>query len=248
MFYGATFIHQHQGNGMNKAIMASSIFSIALLSACGGGGTNNNIDDIDNNIDNNTPQPFAGAVNGVDPIVELTLKQPRSVQILSRTVLYTSEGGYEGDIRYITQHYSDGTSNEVFQLVTNISSLNIKDVQRQQSSDFSCSDGSSLKMNISSDFSSGEVITTGKHNGQNIDCKSSFASLLPTTVFDRQSITALLRGWGANYATADYSNCTHEIEDMNGFSKECVGEELVNYTITDDTGKIHKLTTKVSFK
>ena len=108
---------------MNKAIMASSIFSIALLSACGGGsGTNNNID--------NNPQPFAGAVNGIDPIVELTLKQPRSVQILSQKVLYTSEWGYDGDIRYITQHYSDETSDEVFQLVTNISSLNIKDVQR----------------------------------------------------------------------------------------------------------------------
>ncbi len=236
---------------MNKAIMASSIFSIALLSACGGGGTNNNIDDIDTTDTTDTTdntQPFAGAVNGVDPIVELTLKQPRSVQVASRTVLYTSEWGYDGDIHYITQQYANGTSDEVFQLATNISSLNIKDVQRQQSDDFSCSDGSSIKVNISSDFSSGEVITTGKHNNQDIDCKSKFSSLLPTTVFDQQSITTLLRGWGANYATAEYSNCNHAIEDMNGFSKECVGEALVNYTITDDTGKIHKLTTKLSFQ
>ncbi len=225
---------------MNKAIIASSIFSIALLSACGGSGT-------DNNIDNN-PQPFAGGVNGIDPVVELTLKQARSVQILSRTVLYTSEGGYDGNIRYMTQHFSDGNSDEVFQLVSNINSLSIKDIQREQSADFSCTDGSTIKVNISSDFSSGEVITTGKHNNQDIDCKSGFASLLPTSVFDQPSITALLRGWGADYASADYSNCNHQIEDMNGFSKDCIGEGLVNYTITDDTGKIHKLTTKLSFQ
>lgn len=228
---------------MNKAIIVSSIFSIALLSACGGGGS------TDNNIDNNNvnTEPFAGGVNGIDPVVELRLKQLRSVEIQSRTVLYTSEGGFDGDILYITQNYPDGTSNEVFQLATGKSSLNIKDVQREQSAKFTCNDGSDVRINISTDFSSGEVITTGEHNSQKIDCESGFSSLLPTTVFDQKSITDLLQGCGTDYATADYSNCNHQIEDMNGFSKDCVGEELVNYTITDDTGGIHKLTTKVSF-
>jgi hypothetical protein len=35
---------------------------------------------------------------------------------------------------------------------------------------------------------------------------------------------------------------------MDGFSKDCRGAELVNYTITDTSGGIHKITTKVSFE
>lgn len=221
---------------MNKAIV-SSIFSIALLSACGGGGTDNNV---------NTP--FLGGVNDLDPIVKLTLKQPRSRQVLSRTVFYTSEGGYEGDIHYVTQSYSDGTNNEIFQLATNIGSLGIKDVQRERSAVFSCTDGSTVRVKIYSDFSSGIVTTVGKHNDLDITCESNFDSLLPATVFDRDSITTLLKRWGADYATANDSTCTHQIEDMNGFSKNCTGEELTNYTITDSTDNLHKLTAKISFE
>jgi hypothetical protein len=225
---------------MNKAITVSSIFAIAFLSACGGSGTDNNV--------NTTPVAFPGGVNGVDPVAKLTLNQPRSIKILSRTVLYTSEGGYDGDLHYVTQGYANGTSNEIFQLATDISSLGIKDVQRDKSVDFSCDDGSKVRVKTYSDFSSGLITTTGTHNGLSIECESQFPSLLPTTVFDRDSITSLLHGWGSEYAGADYSNCTHQIEDMNGFSKNCTGEELVNYSITDTAGEVHKLTTKVSFK
>ncbi len=232
---------------MNKSIIVSSIFSIALLSACGGGGTDS--DNTNNNDDFNTdPTPFSGGVNGLDPVAKLTINKLRSVQVASRTVLYTSEGGYDGDIHYVTQNYTNGTSNEVFLLANNISSLTIKDVQREKSADYTCNDGSSIRVKIYSDFSSGVVKTTGTHNKQDISCQSTFDSLLPTTVFDRDSITGLLLGWGSSYSTAAYSNCSHQIEDMNGFSKDCIGEELVNYTITDDTGEKHKLTTKVSFE
>lgn len=222
---------------MNKALIVSSIFSIAFLSACGGGTDNTTI-----------PIAFPGGVNGVDPVAKLTLNQPRSIKIFSQTVLYTSEGGYDGDIHYVTQNYEDGTSNEIFQLATDISSLEIKDVQRDKSIDFSCNDGSTAKVKTYSDFSSGIVRIIGTHNDQRIECESQFASLLPSTVFDRDSITSLLYGWGSDYASAESSNCTHQIEDMNGFSKNCIGEELVNYSITDNAGEVHKLTTKVSFE
>jgi hypothetical protein len=215
---------------MNKAIIAGSLFPIIFLTACGGGSTG-----------------ISDDVNGVEPIVEFTLKQSRSVKVDSRTVLYTSEGGYEGHIQYFTKHYQNGISDEEFQLMAEIQSLNITDVQREQSARFSCTDGSTLKVNISSDFSSGEVITTGTHNGMSIACQSNFTSSLPTNIFDRQSISALLKDWGVKYNTANSSNCTHQIEDMDGFSKDCTGADLVNYTITDSTGKIHKISTKFSF-
>lgn len=224
---------------MNRAILASSFFSITFLSACGGGSGGNGTTD---------PQPFFGAVNDIAPVAELTLRQARSIQVGARTVLYTSEGGSEGSLRYVTQTYQDKTSDEVLQLITGVSSLNVKDVQRIQSTEFSCDDGSTLKVKIYSDFSSGEVTTTGTHNGLDISCKSDFDSLLPTNVFDQTSVTQLLQGWGAKYSTAAYSNCTHEIEDMDGFSKDCRGADLVNYTVTDAAGGLHKITTKVSFE
>jgi len=219
---------------MNKTIIASSFFPIIFLTACGGGGVGDST-------------AISGGVNGVDPVVEFTLKQSRSVKVDSRTVLYTSEGGYNGHIQYFTKHYANGISDEEFQLMAEIESLNITDVQREQSASFSCKDGSTLKVNISSDFSSGEVISTGTHNGMSISCQSNFRSSLPTNIFDRQSISALLKGWGVNYGMANSSNCTHQIEDMNGFSKDCTGAGLVNYTVTDSTGKIHKVATKFSF-
>jgi hypothetical protein len=219
---------------MNKTIIVTNIFFITVLTACGGGSTSN--------------KPFAGGVNGIDPVAELTLKKARKMQIQGRTVLYTSEGGYNGKIQYITQQYQDGTSNEVFSLANGISSLNIKDVQRNQSTDVICTDGSKLKVKIYSDFSSGEVITTGMHNGESISCQSKFNSVLEKVVFDQTSITNLLHKWGSDYSTAGYSNCTHYIEDMNGFSKECTGQELINYTITDTSGTVHKVTTKVTFE
>jgi hypothetical protein len=220
---------------MNKMIIVTSIFSMAVLTACGGGGSTD-------------PKPFPGGVNGVDPVSELTLKQRRQILVDSRTALYISEGGYDGKIQYFTQHYNEGTSNEVFQLASGTSSLDIRDVQRDKSTDVSCADGSTLKVKIYSDFSSGEVITTGTHKGIDISCKSKYNSLLPTNVFDQTSITALLHDWGADRSVATYSDCTHLIEDMNGFSKNCTGEELVNYTITDTSGKKHKITTKVTFE
>ena len=223
---------------MNKTTIAVSLFPFIFLTACGGGST-------DNGIGNGTG--IAGGVNGVDPVVAFTLKQSRSRKVDSRTVLYTSEGGYEGHIQYFTKHYQNGISDEEFQLMAEIQSLNITDVQREQSASFSCTDGSTLKVNISSDFSSGEVVTTGSHNGMSIACQSNFTSLLSTNIFDRQSITTLLRGWGTDYSAANSSSCTHQIEDMNGFSKNCTGAALVNYTVTDSTGKIHKVTTKFSF-
>jgi hypothetical protein len=219
---------------MNKATIAVSLFPFIFLTACGGGST-----------DNSTG--IAGGVNGVDPVVAFTLKQSRSRKVDSRTVLYTSEGGYEGHIQYFTKHYQNGISDEEFQLMAEIQSLNITDVQREQSARFSCTDGSTLKVNISSDFSSGEVITTGTHNGMSIACQSNFTSSLPTNIFDRKSISALLKGWGVDYSTATSSNCTHQIEDMNGFSKDCTGAGLVNYTVTDSTGKTHEIATKMSF-
>ncbi|MCK5896500.1 MAG: hypothetical protein KAG20_06825 [Cocleimonas sp.] len=229
---------------MNKVIIATSLLSLALLGGCGGSSGNGG----GNNEEPIVKQPFLGGVNGVDPVVKLTLKQPRSVKVGTRTVLYTSEGGHDGTIQYITQNYQNGTSNEVFLLATGVSSVEIKDVQRNKSTDLVCKDGSTLKLKIYSDLSSGEMVTTGTNNGINISCKSKFDSLLPTTVFDQQSITALLDGWGADYSAAVFSNCTHQIEDMDGFSKDCSGAELVNYTLTDTTGVVHKLTTKVSFE
>ena len=225
---------------MNKTIIVSSIFSLAILTACGG-GSGSSVD----------PKPFAGGVNGIDPVAKLTLKQPRTTQVEGRSVLYTSEGGYSGDIQYVTQQYQNGTSNEVFQLANGVSSVMIKDVQRDQSTKVSCTDGSTLKVKIYSDFSSGEVRTSGTYGGGDISCQSDFDSILPTKVFDRDSITALLdpaSGWGSNYGAAAYSNCTHEIKDMNGFSKNCTGEELVNYTITDTSNTKHKITTKITFE
>jgi hypothetical protein len=136
----------------------------------------------------------------------------------------------------------------VFKLANGVSSLDIKDVQRNQSTDVSCTNGSTLKVKIYSDFSSGEVKTAGTHNGVDITCESDFDSVLRKSVFDQTSITNLLHGWGSDYSTAGYSNCTHFIEDMNGFSKECTGQELVNYTITDTSGTVHKVTTKVTFE
>ena len=223
---------------MNKTIVVTSIFSMAILTACGGGGSTNT-------------EPFLGGVNGIDPVAKLTLKQARTTQVGGRTVLTTSEGGHNGDIEYITQQYQGGSSNEVFKLVSGISSLDIKDVQRNQSTDVSCTDGSTLKVKIYSDFSSGEVVTVGTHNGVGISCESEYDSVLTKNVFDQTSITNLLHpteGWGSDYSTAAYSNCTHFIEDMNGFSKECTGAELVNYTITDTSGTVHKITTKVTFE
>ncbi len=220
---------------MNKTIIVTSIFSMAVLTACGGGGSTDT-------------EPFLGGVNGIDPVAKLTLKQARTTQVGGRTALTTSEGGHNGDIEYVTQQYQGGTSNEVFKLAAGISSLDIKDVQRNQSTDVSCTDGSTLKVKIYSDFSSGEVVTAGTHNGVGITCESDFDSVLTKNVFDQTSITDLLHGWGADYNTAAYSNCTHFIEDMNGLSKECKGAELVNYTITDTSGKKHKITTKVTFE
>ena len=226
-------------------MIVSSIFSLAALTACGGGGSN---DGGGSSID---PQPFLGGVNGIDPITKLTFKQPRTTQVQGRTVLSTSEGGHQGDIGYVTQKYNDGTSNEVFKLARGVSSLEIKDVQRNQSTDVSCTDGSKLKVKIYSDFSSGKVVTTGTHNGTTISCDSDFDSILIKNVFDQTSITTLLhpsQGWGTQYNTAKNSDCGHFIEDMNGFSKYCTGAELINYTLTDTSNKVHKITTKVTFE
>ncbi|MCK5917531.1 MAG: hypothetical protein KAG34_03855 [Cocleimonas sp.] len=223
---------------MSKTIIVTSIFSLVVLTACGGGGSTDT-------------EPFLGGVNEMDPVAKLTLKQPRTTQVEGRIVLSTSEGGHKGDLEYVTQQYSTGTSSEVFKLKSGISSLDIKDLQRNRSTEVSCTDGSTLKVKIYADFSSGEVVTSGTHNGVSINCESKYDSVLTKNVFDQASITDLLhqsRGWGTNYNTAGYSNCTHFIEDMNGFSKNCTGAELVNYTITDTSGTVHKMTTKVTFE
>ncbi len=184
-------------------------------------------------------------VAGVNPVTPLTSSVTLPNAGLGE---FTIESGSDGDIEFV---------NQSFQLSNGTPPINVVAVQRVQAADISCSDGTNVNGALSSDFSTGVVNLDAAVNSQNVSCTSNFQSILPVIISDGQSITDLLENWGddfdpANAAQSGLLNTTcpssvNDDLDIDPFTKSCNGSFLTNYTVTDDEGGTHKLSTKFTF-
>jgi hypothetical protein len=186
-----------------------------------------------------------GSVAGVGPITPLTSSVTLPNGGLGES---TTESGFDGDIEFV---------NEEFQLSNGTTLINVVAVQRVQAADISCADGTDINGTLSSDYSTGVVNLDAVLNSQNVSCTSNFQTILPVSVSDGTSISDLLENWGedfdpANAAQSGLINTTCPLSvnddlDINPFTNSCSGSFLSNYTVTDDNGGIHKLSTKITF-
>ncbi len=184
-------------------------------------------------------------VAGVNPVTPLTSSVTLPNGGLGE---FTIESGFDGAIEFV---------NQSFQLSNGTPPIKVVAVQRVQAADFSCSDGTNVNGALSSDFLTGVVNLDAVLNSQNVSCTSTFQSILPVTISDGQSIDGLLENWGDDFDPANAAQsglisttCPSSVNDdldIDPFTTSCNGSFLTNYTVTDDAGGTHKLSTKFTF-
>lgn len=210
-------------------------FSLALISCSGGGGGDDSSSDDDNSSGDDSS---SGGAAGVDPIA--TLGSPVTL------AGFTIESGSEGDIEFVNQE---------FQLST--PSMHVADVQRVFAVDLSCINGDDVNGVITSNFSTGVVGFDAVINGQSESCTSNFQPKFPpsVTIATVQDIADLLLEWGTDFLGDEAAqsgfistNCPSSVDaDIDTSTNSCDGSFLANYTVTDDQGGIHKLSTKFTY-
>ena len=255
---------------MNKLILSSLSCSIFLLTACGGGSNDNKSDNgassdtgggNDNSgSDNNGGSDDSNNVNGVKPVVNLTIQDTFSYTPTNtnRQVTTKIESGFDGDVQITRETYNLGgfsiTSHNI-QLSNNTPSLNVVDIQKTLTLDITCDNGLDIKGTQDFDFSSGEVVTNGTYNGTPYNCTDSFQTPLPLTVTS-STIENFLEDWGDDNTDQSLvsTTCPSDADDdetdvFDPTKYVCSGEILTNYVITtSDPSKVHKLSLRYELK
>lgn len=237
---------------MNKYTLLGLAVSTLLLTGCGGGG--NSSDEDTGTGDTGTGDTGAGDTGTTStPIAQLTCSDASLFG--GRTT--TLQSGNQGDIEYNCRFPNlDEPTGLQFNLASGIPSLNIVDIQKTAYIDISCTNDGSGTGTTTYNYTTGRVVRSGTFNGQSLSCTSTFSSPLEKTVTDNDSMADLFQEWGTdterqNAGETGLLNTTcpqgdDDISDINLVTQACTGFFLENYTIKDDSGKTHTLSTKTT--
>jgi len=195
------------------------------------------------------PNPPPSAFERITPITPLTSSQ--SVTNTSGPVTIIYESGFDGDIEAISNPVESGPTafyDQSIQFKAEITSMTINQVERETGVDVSCQNGDNSYSTKIANFETGVVFDTGTRNGQLLSCTSIYESPLPAIVGNGEKE---LEGFIADWATdrpqgnALSTNCPVN-DDVIG-AGGCTINLLTNYLITDDTGKQHKISTRLIY-
>jgi hypothetical protein len=248
---------------MNKLPLLFSLsISLAVvsgISACGGGGSSGS----DNSASGSSSggSSSGGSSSGGSSSGGGTTSVPfncESSEAFEGTT-YKTEMGSVGKITRLPCE-ADTALAGVYQLETATPSLNITTAARKIIIDMSCEDGNA-KGSINFDYTAGTVTFKGTFNGApaNTDgvadsCVDHYASPLPATLSTPDSIKALLHTWGYDPIRADdatavgltATDCSTEVAYSQYAEKKCNGTMSDNISVTDDTGTVHSLSSKIT--
>jgi hypothetical protein len=219
----------------NRLTLTATLSSVLLL-GCGGGNN-----ETTKTASNSSESGFS--TTPVTPLDKVTFSKNEGLTTI------TTGAGFEGDIVYFQD--TDDLSSVRLKLRDGIPSLNIVDIKRTLYASYECStpvilNGQSFSeggWKITYDFKTGNVVRTGLGDFAKLmpSCRSTFNSPLPRTIASEMSITLLLI-WGflnptsTNCPTAS-SSSSESVDELD----LCASTDLINYVLTDDSGKTHKL-------
>lgn len=223
-----------------KNLRLLSISIVVLLVGCGG-GTDIDIGDTTDTGDTNI---------GPDVQIPFTCSDVETFDVGGGSTTATFQSGTDGDIIYDCLFEN---ADSKYTLDTGIPSINIIDVSKTESVDITCTDGANAKGTTIYDYKNGVVTSTGTLNGQSMTCQSRFTEILPATLTDHDSFATLLEDWGTDTDRNSgaqsgllNTNCP-QVDGINPLVSICKGFFAENYTITDESGKEHKISIKASY-
>ena len=179
----------------------------------------------------------------------------------SRGVKYKilSESDYTGDIKFNCSHDRKEPTAQQYFLINGVASLNVSKLKRDTKIVSNCKLTNSSYVNTISvhfNYNSGIVETksdntvTGKSG-----CTSKFITPLKTTISTQESIKVLFDTWGIDVSEANKSktglietNCPQAANNQTPAEiPVCKIIMTDNFTLTDDSGKVHIITKKLSY-
>ncbi len=199
------------------AILSISVF---LLTACGGGSSNETVDE--------------------EPITPYT--SFGSAQNQGRT--FSTAVGTDGDILAIIDEFDELK----FELADGRAFMNIFNVQRAETYSFSCPDGDYAKISFFENYATGVEVVSARINGRRINCSSTYPTgFFPSVIGSSSSISDLIVFWDVSDAGEYIStNCPDESSANNPFNVDldpdpslCEASLFVDATVTDDEGYTH---------
>lgn len=229
---------------MKQLLKATLITSaLVLLTACGGGSDKSSTDNTGGSGDTGDTGGTGGTVNGKSPITPLTQKISRGFDIKGQNKTFTYQSGFDGDL---ATDLAQGFFN--IKLKSGAPDLVVKDAQQTVSMDYTCENGDSGKGTSSEDLSSGKVVFSGTVNGKPVSCTETFNSPLPYTIKPDINVDDLFDSWSDDHPTS--STCPEDLDDETESPFEdniCSGSLLTNISVTDDNGKVSKVSQSISF-
>lgn len=236
---------------MNKVTLLLSLaISTALLSGCGGGSSD-------------SPTPDAGTPDaGAGP----TASVPFTCTDTSDTSEYPvgtnikDERGTDSEIIDRAICWSDTGTLGTYALAEGTPNMNVTSVARSIDVDMTCTDGNA-KGTATFDYSAGTVTFSGTYKTDTevvvTSCTDTYATKPlgdnGTTISTPESITALLYTWGYdntrpnNQATLGLTtDCPDKIAYSQTIEQGCNGTFIENISITDGTGAVHNISTKLT--
>ena len=173
-----------------------------------------------------------------------------------------SKSDYKGKVKFNCSYdeKKQPTAQKYF-LINGVPSLNIVKLERATkiTSDCTLNNLSYIDtVNVDFNYSTGFVTTDTKStsNGQS-SCISKYKSPLSTTVSNHDSISVLFDTWAVDVSEANKAktgltetDCPQSVVTNNNPNEEIpICKTTINnqYTITDDTGKVHTLEREISF-
>lgn len=227
---------------MNKLNLLSLVIIAALTSACGGGGTN-----ADGLPTPSSSSSLSGGTSSFPKTVSLSCKNTQYFKGDDKDTVFISESGATGSIK------ANCDSSQDFEVKSGVANLNITNATVADY--WYCSNAKGTALNgwtFSHDLKAGKSSMIWSSGGKAfIKCSSSFPSPLPKTIASDNSIDDLLDYWSDN--NLDYQNCTYANTSAASTVVTC-GEDVsdrwtygMNATLTDGSGKQHKLSTKITW-
>ncbi|MEE9445095.1 MAG: hypothetical protein V3V19_05470 [Cocleimonas sp.] len=229
---------------MNRLNLLSLAAVTVLTSACGGGGESTSIDSNGNTTSGGS---LSGGTSSFPKTVSLSCKNTNTFKGEDKDSVYISESGATGSVK------ANCNSSQDFEVKSDISSLNITGAKVVDY--WFCSNSKGTALNgymYTHDLSKGNTSMVWSAGGKAyIKCSSSFSSPLPKTIASDDSIEELTDYWSDN--NFDFQNCTYANSSAASTAVTC-GEDVsdrwtfgMNATLTDSSGKQHKLSKKTTW-
>lgn len=206
--------------------------SLLTLVGCGGGGGNTS-SSISTNVNN------GNNINGIlQPITPLTASESFEIPAMNSLPSFTilDENGFDGDI-----------DNDL-SLIEGSSSITAVDIQRDFGVSTRCEDGNDMPAYLNeADLSEQTIKETTYLNGQvALSCTSKYESVLPV-VLTNFNISDVLEDWGSeNLVSTNCPSSTNGGPQIAPSTSLCTSISVNNYLITDNTGKEHKISFRVT--